>query len=93
MRGTVYVLIVFLVLTPFLGFATGDFARQIWTKQPRQASPQHDESPRTVLKLPPVTVGLASAGPVLLVIEAVTVVDEVLSLPVVSRPPFVPPRV
>lgn len=92
MRATVYLLIVFLVLTQFLGFATGDFALQLWSKHPRHASAQHDESPRTVVKLPPATVGLASAAPVLAVIAAVTVPEEVLSLPVVSRPPFVPPR-
>lgn len=86
-------LVVFLVLTPCLGFAAGDVAPQFWNKHPRHAKASHtDSSPvswRTIPGVlvpfsPPVVLG--QAGPV-------TACDVVVAPSVASRPPFVPPRV
>ena len=92
MRITVGGLIVFLVLTPLLGFAAGDFALQTWTKHPRHAKAEHPEAPRPALKSPPATVAFSFGPPVLALLGPVALADAVLSLPLVSRPPFVPPR-
>lgn len=95
MRVTAYLLIAFLVLTPFLGSATQGLTRQVWTKHSRQAraqKTQHDESPRPLAKSPPGTVGRDRPVPVLAGLEIVALADDVVSLPLVSRPPFVPPR-
>ncbi len=86
-------LVVFLVLTPCLGFASGDVAPQLWNKHPRHAKASHTDSSPVSWKTtpgilvpfsPPVVLGLS--GPV-------AARDVVVAPPFASRPPFVPPRV
>jgi hypothetical protein len=84
-------LVVFLVLTPCLGFAAGDLALQFWNKHPRHAKTSHTDSfqwKTTPGILVPfsgaITLGLV--GPAAVHALAVATVFA-------SRPPFVPPRV
>jgi len=93
LRFVVGWLLVFLVLTPCLGFAAGDVALQLWNKHPRQTNASHTDSSPVSRKTtpgilvpvsPPVVLGLA--GPV-------AVCDVVVAPSFVSGPPFVPPRV
>ena len=85
-------LVVFLVLTPCLGFAAGDGALQLWNTHPRHAKTSHTDSSTwswkttpgiLVLIFPPVVFG--PAGPV-------AARDVVVASVSASRPPFVPPR-
>jgi len=81
-RVGIAMLIVTLVAVAFLGFASGDLARHVWDKQPRQ----------TAWKTTP------GVAPPLAVLAALPLTGAVVPdlLPAVSgappRPPFVPPR-
>ncbi len=92
LRVTMCALIAVLVLTPFLGFATGEDASHIWNKHPRHASGHHPDASRFAWKATP---GTLAPPPPLVVFTLVGLLsmDAPLVVPsAVSRPPFVPPR-
>lgn len=93
LRLAVCALVIFLVLTPCLGFAAGDLALDHWNKHPRHAKASRtDSSPMSwktipgvlAYVLPPIVLGMA--GPA-------AVGDVAAASSLASRPPFVPPRI
>ena len=92
LRIIVYGLIVVLVLTPFLGFAAGDVAVQIWNKHPRHAKAPSDDVPRITWKTTPGTVTSPPAVIVLVRVGPAYTQAPALAQSLITRPPFVPPR-
>jgi hypothetical protein len=85
-------LILFLVVTPFLGFAGGDAALQIWNKHPRHAQTQQTDSSSFAWKTTPGTVTSVSSPVVLGLAGEVAAWSPMVVRTLVPRPPFVPPR-
>lgn len=85
-------LLVFLVVTPCLGFAGGDAALQIWNKHPRHASTQQTDASSFTWKTTPGTLTPISPPVVLGPVGEVAAWRSVVVGSLVSRPPFVPPR-
>lgn len=93
LRVVVGALVVFLVLTPCLGFAAGDVVLQLRNNHPRHAKASHtDSSPMSWKTTPGILVPISR--PVVLGLAGrVAARDVVVAPSFVSRPPFVPPRV
>jgi hypothetical protein len=92
MRPGVCALVVFLVLTPCLGFAAGDVALLHLTKHPRHAKTSHTDSSSVSWKTTPGVLVHVSAPVVLGMVGPVATGDVVVAPSFTSRPPFVPPR-
>jgi hypothetical protein len=91
-RVAVFVLTVVLVAVPFLGFAAGDQALEIWNTQPRHAS-GHVGVPHITWKTTPAAVTSCR-----LIVVVALVAHGVAATPastpsIALHPPFVPPRV
>ena len=84
-------LVVFLVLTPCLGFAAGDMALQLWNKHPRHAKTSHPDFFQW--KTTPGILVPHSAAIFLGLVGPAAARDLAVATIFASRPPFVPPRV
>ena len=84
---------ILLVMTPFLGFAGGDTALQIWNERPRHAQTQQTDASSFTWKTTPGTLTAISPRVVLGLVGEVAACSPVVVRSLVSRPPFVPPRV
>ena len=86
-------LIVFLVVTPFLGFAGGDTVLQIWNKHPRHAQTQQTNASSFTWKTTPGTLTAISPPVVLGLVGEVAGWSRVSFDRSRRVPRFVPPRV
>jgi hypothetical protein len=91
-RVSVVLMIGFLVLTPFLGFAAGDVAH-IWDKHPRHTAGPHSGGPQPVWKPTPGTLVGTPVPTVVSLIGWLVVEPPLVATLATARPPFVPPRV
>jgi len=86
-------LALFLLVAPFLSFAAGDVALQIWNKHPRHAKTQQTDSSTFTSKTTPGILATVFTPVVLRLAGDIAAWDPILVPSLVSRPPFVPPRV
>jgi hypothetical protein len=86
-------LVIFLVLTPCLGFAAGDGTLQLWNTHPRHAKTSHTDSSIWSWKTTPGILLLTSPPVVFGPAGPVAAPDVVVASLSASRPPFVPPRI
>jgi hypothetical protein len=91
-RTVVFGLIAVLLLTPVLGFAAGDPALSIRDAHPRHAAGHHDHALRPAGENPPGAVVVPVPGLLLAVAGWLAPTDPAAMIPVVTSPPFVPPR-
>jgi hypothetical protein len=91
-RTVVFGLIAVLLLTPVLGFAAGDPALPIRAEHPRHAAGHHDHALRPAGKNPPGAVVVPAPGLLLAPAGWLAATDPAAMIPVVTSPPFVPPR-
>jgi hypothetical protein len=85
-------LIVLIVGTAFLGFASGDVRGHVLDTYPRHAGAQQPSTPHGVWKTPPVVApqAVAMAAPPEIGALVPGAAPAVIAAP--PRPPFVPPR-
>ncbi len=86
-------LALFLLVAPFLSIAAGDVALQIWNKHPRHAKTQQTDSSTFTSKTTPGILATVFTPVVLRLAGDIAAWDPILVPSLVSRPPFVPPRV